>query len=190
MFGKKKHDDTAAGAPAHGGSGGGSGGGSDGGSAFLERQSADNDAGARLERCGTTTTAVVTHVELVAEYSGPAYEPMDFTHPPQEYAVQADLRSADGTSFPATLPLFLDEIGDPPALGEQINVVFDPADRTDVHAKVAWRQQVPGGDGTPRWSVPTHCPNCGAAVDQSTESFSAHPTCAMCHQPLPSEAIG
>lgn len=158
--------------------------------AFLERQRVDNDEGAALEsHSGTSTTAVVTAVNIVAEYTGPAYEPLDFTHPPQELAVTADVRADDGQSFPATFPLFLDEIGDPPAIGEQINVVFDPSDRTKVRAKTAWRGQVPGGGGPVRWRVPSECPNCGAIVDQSTESLAAHPTCRMCHEPLPCEPL-
>lgn len=99
------------------------------------------------------------------------------------------MRAEDGQSFAASFALFLDEIGDPPTLDEQINVVFDPVQRSDVWARVAWRQPTPADSPAIRWQVPAHCPNCGAIVDQSTESLAAHPACAMGHQPLPCEPV-
>jgi hypothetical protein len=182
VFGKKGKGEQGAGeastdrGPAPGGGG-----------TFLERQRRDNDEGAALESKGTATTAIVSAVQVVDEYHGPDYEPMDFTHPPQELAVTADLATGDGQSFTATFPLFLDEIGDPPTIGEQINVVFDSSDHTRVRAKVAWRQQPGGGPSGVLWRVPATCPNCGAPVDQSTQSMAAHPTCTQCNEPLPCE---
>jgi hypothetical protein len=40
----------------------------------------------------------------------------------------------------------------------------------------------------PRWQVPATCPECGARVDQSTESMADHPTCLYCAKPLPCDA--
>jgi hypothetical protein len=37
----------------------------------------------------------------------------------------------------------------------------------------------------PPWAVPTHCPNCGAPVDQATASRDSDPRCEFCEQPLP-----
>jgi hypothetical protein len=37
----------------------------------------------------------------------------------------------------------------------------------------------------PPWVVPTHCPNCGAPVDQAKASRDRDPLCLFCHQPLP-----
>jgi Protein of unknown function (DUF3592) len=37
----------------------------------------------------------------------------------------------------------------------------------------------------PPWVVPTHCPNCGAPVDQAKASRDRDPLCKFCHQPIP-----
>jgi len=44
-------------------------------------------------------------------------------------------------------------------------------------------------DDEPRWKVPANCPECGARVDQSTESMAEHPTCQYCAKPLPCEPV-
>jgi hypothetical protein len=42
-------------------------------------------------------------------------------------------------------------------------------------------------DDEPRWKVPATCPECGARVDQSTQSMAEHPRCQYCAKPLPCE---
>jgi hypothetical protein len=37
----------------------------------------------------------------------------------------------------------------------------------------------------PPWVVPTHCPNCGAPVDQAKASRDRDPMCRFCSQPIP-----
>jgi hypothetical protein len=37
----------------------------------------------------------------------------------------------------------------------------------------------------PPWVVPTHCPNCGAPVDQARACKESDPMCGFCDQPLP-----
>ncbi len=180
MFGRKKHQDP---------------GSSDRDlvAAYIDRQGADIEQRALIEDTGgVRSTAIVTDLTLAYEVprTSSIYTEESFTHPPQEWTIHADVRLPGGSSFAATFPLFLDEIGDPPEVRETINVVFDPADRTRVLPVVTWRQQVPGDDpGAPRWRVPATCPNCGATVDQSTESAAAHPSCHMCHKPLPCEPL-
>ena len=39
----------------------------------------------------------------------------------------------------------------------------------------------------PPWTVPAHCPNCGAPVDQAKASRDPDPFCGFCHQPVPVE---
>jgi hypothetical protein len=41
----------------------------------------------------------------------------------------------------------------------------------------------------PPWEVPSHCPNCGAPVDQATASRAQDPTCRFCQQPIPVEPL-
>ncbi len=186
MFGSKKRQEQ--------GQGQGRGrSGTDEVGAYLARQRVDIDERALIEdNDGVRTTAIVIAVTLAYEVprTSNIYMEESFTHPPQEWTIQADVRLEGGSSFAATFPMFIDEIGDPPAVRETINVVFDPADRSRVLPVIMWRQQVPGGDAGPlRWRVPATCPNCGASVDQSTESVAAHPACHMCHDPLPCEPL-
>jgi hypothetical protein len=42
-----------------------------------------------------------------------------------------------------------------------------------------------GAHSGPPWVVPTHCPNCGAPVDQAKASRDADPLCQFCTQPIP-----
>ncbi len=44
-------------------------------------------------------------------------------------------------------------------------------------------------DHEPRWKVPATCPECGARVDQPTESMADHPACLYCAKPLPCEPV-
>ena len=50
------------------------------------------------------------------------------------------------------------------------------------------KAQPPARTGPP-WTVPTHCPNCGAPVDQATASRDPDPLCQFCHQPVPVEPV-
>jgi hypothetical protein len=42
----------------------------------------------------------------------------------------------------------------------------------------------------PPWDVPTHCPNCGAPVDQAAASRAQDPKCRFCEQPVPVKPLG
>ncbi len=157
---------------------------------FIERQA---EAGGALgwiqDNRGTKTTALVTNTELVYQMPASEFDP-SFTHPPQEWSIQGEVRLENGEVFSASFPLFLDEIGDPPALRETIVVWYHPADRSRVRPDISWRQRSPADGTSLRWKVPAVCPNCGARVDQSTESVAAHPACRQCQAPLPSEPVG
>jgi hypothetical protein len=88
--------------------------------------------------------------------------------------------------------LYLDELLQPPKPGDTMYVLFDPNDRSRILADELWDPAMPGnqpgfGHEPIRWKVPAECPNCGARVDQSTESTAEHPSCRMCHEPLPCE---
>jgi len=56
-------------------------------------------------------------------------------------------------------------------------------------AEIESRMQVTSNDGAayggPKWDVPTHCPNCGALVDQATASYQDDPRCAFCQEAIP-----
>ena len=53
---------------------------------------------------------------------------------------------------------------------------------TDAAGSVHFSHVVHEGQ---RWTVPAHCPECGARVDQSTASVAADPKCEFCGSPLP-----
>ena len=112
----------------------------------------------------------------------------------------AELRGAQQLRHPDRIP----KIQLPLSAGERVPVRYDPADRSrlvlDVPAlqKRALheyvererkpKEQVParrGGGNGPLWAVPTHCPNCGAPVDQAKASMDRDPLCQFCHQPVP-----
>jgi hypothetical protein len=69
----------------------------------------------------------------------------------------------------------------------------EPKPNDKVHVLVAGDERAIVIEGAashplrPRWTVPTHCSNCGAAVDQSTAAVSDHPVCGYCATPLPCE---
>jgi hypothetical protein len=60
-----------------------------------------------------------------------------------------------------------------------------------LHDYIKHEQRPKGASGQPRagfgppWTVPTHCPNCGAPVDQARASRDRDPLCDFCHQPVP-----
>ena len=86
--------------------------------------------------------------------------------------------------------------------GERVPVRYDAADRNRmvldvpalrkraVHDYIQREQrpkaQPPSRTGPP-WTVPAHCPNCGAPVDRARASRDPDPLCQFCHQPVPVE---
>jgi hypothetical protein len=91
----------------------------------------------------------------------------------------------------------------PLSIGERVPVRYDAADRSkmvldvpalqkralhdhiqDIQREQKAKGQSPASAGPP-WTVPTHCPNCGAPVDQAKASRDPDPTCLFCHQPIP-----
>jgi hypothetical protein len=112
----------------------------------------------------------------------------------------AEVRGAEQIRHPDRIP----KIQLPLSLGERVPVRYDAADRSKIVIDVPalqkralhdylQREQKPKGQpparqGTvagPPWAVPTHCPNCGAPVDQATASRDRDPLCHYCHQPIP-----
>ncbi len=122
-----------------------------------------------------TVTAVTTTYEI--EQTGMRY-----------LEVSATVQPSDGAAFSATFPMNVPKRLTP-EVGTTLPVSFDPADR----AMVRFRIGAEPGEASlaPRilWRVPTACPNCGAAVDQSRESAAQHPSCHMCNAPLPCEPV-
>jgi hypothetical protein len=112
----------------------------------------------------------------------------------------AEVRGAEQLRHPDRIP----KIQLPLSVGERVPVRYDAADRSRIVIDVPalqkralhdyiQREQKPKGQspahqgaGTgPPWAVPTHCPNCGAPVDQAKASRDRDPLCQFCHQPIP-----
>jgi hypothetical protein len=112
----------------------------------------------------------------------------------------AEVRGAEQLRHPDRIP----KIQLPLSVGERVPVRYDAADRSKIvidvptlqkralHDYIQREQQPKGqsparqGAGTgPPWAVPTHCPNCGAPVDQARASRDRDPVCQFCHQPIP-----
>jgi len=110
----------------------------------------------------------------------------------------AEVRAAQGIQHPDRVP----KIQLPLFGGERVPVRYNAADRgravIDVPAlrkralhDYIQREQKPKepssaqGRSGPPWAVPTHCPNCGAPVDQARASHDRDPMCEFCHQPVP-----
>jgi hypothetical protein len=109
------------------------------------------------------------------------------------------MRAAQGINHPDRVP----KIQLPLFGGERVPVRYDAADRRraviDVPAlrkralhdyiKHEQRPKEPSGQARtgvgPPWTVPAHCPNCGAPVDQARASHDRDPHCDFCHQPVP-----
>jgi hypothetical protein len=192
MFGKnKRNTDTTDGAPAAATKGSSKADAA----AYFERRGADIDQRYELQKAGAARAeAVVTDQQLVFQLATSDLGDDFALHPEQEWAIQADVHGSDGQPYAASVALFVDELVEPPSPGKTIYVLVDPADRTRLVADELWDPDMPGnqpGFGTSpvRWKVPEVCPNCGARVDQSTASLAEHPTCQMCHAPLPCEPL-
>jgi uncharacterized protein DUF3592 len=114
----------------------------------------------------------------------------------------AEVRGAEQLRHPDRIPKIQLPLSD----GARVPVRYDAADRSraviDVPAlqkralhDYIQREQRPkaqppartGPRTGPPWTVPTHCPNCGAPVDQARASRDPDPLCQFCHQPVPVE---
>jgi hypothetical protein len=112
----------------------------------------------------------------------------------------AEVRGAEQLRHPDRIP----KIQLPLFGGERVPVRYAAADRNRVvidvpalhkralHDYIKREQQPkeqaaarPGAGAGPPWVVPTHCPNCGAPVDQAQASRDRDPHCEFCHQPVP-----
>jgi hypothetical protein len=112
----------------------------------------------------------------------------------------AEVRGAEQLRHPDRVP----KIQLPLSAGERVPVRYDATDRRMIVIDVPalqkralhdylQREQRPRGQSParqgagfgPPWVVPTHCPNCGAPVDQARASQDRDPVCVFCHQPLP-----
>lgn len=112
----------------------------------------------------------------------------------------AEVRGAEQLRHPDRIP----KIQLPVSVGARMPVRYDAADRSRILIDVpALRQRAlhdyiqreqqqkgqaatrPGARTGPPWTVPTHCLNCGAPVDQARASQDPDPFCQFCHQPIP-----
>ena len=112
----------------------------------------------------------------------------------------AQVREAEQLRHPDRIP----KIQLPLSVGERVSVRYDAADRSKIVIDVpalqkralhdyTQREQKsngqsparPGSGTGPPWAVPTHCPNCGAPVDQAKASQDPASVCQFCHQPVP-----
>ena len=112
----------------------------------------------------------------------------------------AEVRGAGQFRHPDRVP----KIQLPLSVGARVPVRYDAADRSRIvidipelrkralHDYIQREQQrkaqlatQPGVRTGPPWSVPTHCLNCGAPVDQARASQDPDPFCQFCHQPIP-----
>ncbi len=87
-----------------------------------------------------------------------------------EIPVQPD----SGELFETTIELLKGRI----EVGQSVRVRFNPAH----HSKVVLLNTAAAGG---LWHVPTHCPDCGAPVDEAVASVAAHPVCEYCRHSLP-----
>jgi hypothetical protein len=112
----------------------------------------------------------------------------------------AEVRGTEQVKHPGRIPkmqMFLSN-------GETVPVRYDAAHRSrivlDVPAmqkralhEYIKREQKPKqqdraharAEAGPPWVAPTHCPNCGAPVDQARAFKESDPMCEFCYQPLP-----
>jgi len=118
----------------------------------------------------------------------------------QEAKRIAEARGAEQLRHPDRIP----KIQLPLFAGERVPVRYDAADLSMIVIDVPAlqkralhdyiqreqrpREQSPARQGAgfgPPWVVPTHCPNCGAPVDQAKASQDRDPRCQFCQQPVP-----
>ena len=123
----------------------------------------------------------------------------------QEARRLAEVREAAQVRHPDRVP----KIQLPLSAGERVPVRYDAADRNrmvlDVPAlrkralhdyiqrEQRSKAQPPARTSVrtgPPWTVPAHCPTCGAPVDQAKASQDPDPLCQFCHQPVPVSPAG
>ena len=112
----------------------------------------------------------------------------------------AEVRGAEQLRHPDRIPKIQLPLSD----GARVPVRYDAADRSKavidvpalqkraLHDYIQREQQQraqpanrPAARTGPPWSVPTHCLNCGAPVDQAKASQDPDPMCQFCQQPIP-----
>ena len=112
----------------------------------------------------------------------------------------AEVRQAGQLRHPDRIPKIQLPLFD----GERVPLRYDAGDRGKIvidvpalqkralHDYIQREKQQKGqpaarqGAGIgPPWHVPTHCPNCGAPVDQARASQDRDPHCEFCYQPVP-----
>ena len=118
----------------------------------------------------------------------------------QEARRLAEVRGAQQLRHPDRIP----KIQLPLSVGARVPVRYDAADRSKIVIDAPALQKRalgdyiqreqqqksqpaarPGAGTGPPWTVPTHCLNCGAPVDQARASQDPDPLCQFCHQPIP-----
>jgi hypothetical protein len=123
----------------------------------------------------------------------------------QEARRLAEVRGAEQLRHPDRIP----KIQLPLSVGARVPVRYDAADRSKIaidipelqkralHDYIQREQQQKAQPATrpaartgPPWSVPTHCLNCGAPVDQAKASQDPDPLCQFCQQPIPVTPLG
>jgi hypothetical protein len=102
------------------------------------------------------------------------------------------VQPASGRAFDAT---FAQELPADATFTRPAHVLYDPEHHSRVMIDPAHLGQDIRAQSTiaarglissaRRASVPAHCPNCGAPVDQAVESMRADPWCHFCNQALP-----
>jgi hypothetical protein len=118
----------------------------------------------------------------------------------QEAQHLAEVRGAEQLRHPDRIPKIQLPLSD----GAKLPVRYDDADRSKIVIDIPalqkralhdyiQREQQPKGQSAvrpaarsgPPWTVPTHCLNCGAPVDQAKASQDPDPMCPFCQQPIP-----
>jgi hypothetical protein len=118
----------------------------------------------------------------------------------QEAQRLAEVRGAEQLRHPDRIPKIQLPLSD----GAKVPVRYDAADLSKIVIDVPalqkralhdyiQREQRPKGQAAtppaartgPPWTVPTHCLNCGAPVDQAKASQDPDPMCQFCDQPIP-----
>ena len=95
-------------------------------------------------------------------------------HGPDGRPAPSRVQPDDGELFETAVELLKGHI----EAGQSVRVRFNPAH----HSKVVLLNTASAGG---LWHVPTHCPDCGAPVDEAVASVAAHPVCAYCRHSLP-----
>jgi hypothetical protein len=104
----------------------------------------------------------------------------NFRHPDRVPKIQLPLSAGEGIPVRYDAANRSKLVIDVPAL--QKRALHDYVD----HEQKPHEETQPARARTgPPWVVPTHCPNCGAPVDQAKASRDRDPMCRFCSQPIP-----